>query len=367
MNPTSLQAPLEPRTLADDQENSQHPPVSAPPVFVVGVWRCGATLLYLLLNQHPDIRLFFECDLPVLWPMFRLPWARKKWVEKWEYWNASISRHDLDPVRLNVPVTSMADALTVAGREYAGQKGKKIWGCKSPSYHDRLDYLARQFPGARFIVVWRDPEEICRSVINAAAHSGPSGFWFARSGTIHQSVLASTTLKKQVGKLLRMGASVHQIHYRDLVGDTTGTMRVVCEFLQVPYDPAITVLDRTVDSSAVFEGAHHSLARGNNIVASNDRHSALPDELAAKIDRYQALWKAEAGDHWLLSERFSETGAVHPSRWEQTKDRLLFMLLRAREIAPRIAFSILPTAAWRLYRRLKYKDERWIHRWLANK
>jgi hypothetical protein len=48
-----------------------------PPVFVVGVWRSGTTLLYSLLNQHPDLRLFYESDLPVLWPMFRFPWGGK--------------------------------------------------------------------------------------------------------------------------------------------------------------------------------------------------------------------------------------------------------------------------------------------------
>jgi Sulfotransferase family len=340
-------------------------PVHVPPIFVVGVWRCGATLLYLLLNQHPDIRLFFECDLPVLWPMFRLPWGRKTWVEKWEYWNSSVSRHDLDPVRLAAPVTSLADAFELAGREYAGQEGKKIWGCKSPSYYDRLEFLARQFPGARFIVVWRDPEEICRSAVNAAV-SGTSGLWFARPGTIHKSVLASEVLKNQVGKLRRIGASLHEIHYRDLVGDANGTMRGICEFLEVPFDPAVTVLNRA-DRSAVLKGAHHALARGSDIVASKDRHKPLPPKLTSKIERYRALWKGQNGDGWLLSQRFPDTGAPKPGLWERVKDRLLFIGFHWWDIAPRMVFSMLPISAWQTYRRLKYKDSQWIHRVLTNK
>jgi hypothetical protein len=361
VNTMRLEATPETGNPTGDREHGH-----VPPVFVVGVWRCGATLLYLLLNQHPDIRLFFESDLPLLWPIFRVPWGRKAWVEKWEYWNAGVSRHDLDPARLASPVTSLADAFELAGREYAGQKGKKIWGCKSPSYYDRLDYLARQFRDARFVVVWRDPEEICRSAINAAARSGASGMWFARPGTNHKLALASKTLKKQVGKLLRIGASVHQIHYRDLVGDTANTMQGICEFLEVPFDPAVTVLNQA-DRSAVFEGAHHTLARGSNIVSSKGRHEALPPKLANKIERYKALWKAEEGDGWLLSHHFPETGATKAGLWERTKDRLLFMALCTWDLAPRIAFSILPMSAWQIYRRLKYKDAQEVHRWITKK
>jgi N-acetylglucosaminyldiphosphoundecaprenol N-acetyl-beta-D-mannosaminyltransferase len=342
---------------AVDQEHAR-----VPPIFVVGVWRSGTTLFYSLLNQHPDIRLFYESDLPVLWPIFRLPWERKAWVDKWEYWNAGVSRHDLDPVRLASPVTSLAEAIELAGREYAGQKGKRRWGCKSPSYYDRLDYLAGEFPDAKFVVIWRDPEEICLSVIKAAAHSP----WFARPGMTYKALLASKTLKKQVDKLLRRSASIHQIHYRDIVGDTYNTMRGVCEFLEVPFDTAVTDLARA-DRGAVFEGAHHNLAKGSKIVARKESKEALPPELAGKIQRYRALWKAEAGDSWFLTRRFAETGAMKPGIWERAKDRLRFMASRTWDDAPRFIFSILPLSAWQAYRRLKYKDALWVHRHMTHK
>src|SRR5271166_1340295 len=108
---TTQEASQEGRELAVDQYRGH-----VPPIFVVGVWRSGTTLLYSLLNQHPDLRLFYESDLPVLWPMFRLPWSRKTWLEKWEYWNAGLSRHDLDPVRLQGRVGSLAEAMERAGR-----------------------------------------------------------------------------------------------------------------------------------------------------------------------------------------------------------------------------------------------------------
>ena len=337
----------------------------ARPIFVTGIWRCGGTLLYLLLNQHPDIALFYESDLPLLWPMFHLPWERKRWVEKWEYWNASIGRHDLDPARLPTSVESLAEAFDAAGSQYAAQRGKKRWGCKSPSYLDRLEQLAAEFPDAQFVVLWRDPEESCRSSINAT-NSGGSGRWFARLGMNHKLLLASMTLKKQVDALRSKGASVCEIHYRDLVGDTESTLRKLCEFLQVPFDPATMELS-SADRSAVYKGAHHALARGSTIVSTTKRHTALPAKLAGKFERYKALWRAENGDAWLLTRHFPASTSATPSLWERATDQALYAGLQARDIAPRILFSILPLRTWRMYRRLKYGDAEWMRRQMTDK
>lgn len=333
-----------------------------PPIFVVGVWRSGTTLLYSLLDQHRDIRLFYESDLPVLWPMFRLRSERKNWVNKWEYWNAGVSRHDLDPARLTGEVRSLAEAFEMAGREYAAQKGKTRWGCKSPSYYDRMDFLATEFPDAKFVVIWRDPEEICRSVIKAKA----TALWFTRPGMTHKALLASQKMKAQVDKVERMGAAVHQLHFRDLVGNTEPTMRAICEFLELPFDPAVANL-KPADRSAVFEGAHHTLAKGNTIVATKERNEALPAEMAGKIARYKTMWKAQWGGKCMLSARFSANDAAKPGIGERLVDGIKFMLLRTWDIAPRIAFSILPLPVWRAYRRMKYKDEAWVHEQMTKK
>jgi hypothetical protein len=333
-----------------------------PPIFVVGVWRSGTTLLYSLLNQHPDIRLFYESDLPALWPMFRVPWGRKNWFEKWEYWNAGVSRHDLDPVQLEAPVKSLAEAAELAGRQYAAQQGKTRWGCKSPSYYDRMVSLAGEFPDARFIVIWRDPEEICRSVIRASA----TALWFTRPGMTHKALLASKVLKNQCQKVLRMGAAVHQIHYEDLVNHPSDTMKGVCEFLQVPFTPAVAVLSKG-ERSEVFAGAHHNLAKGGQIIAKKGRNEPLPPALAEKVDKYKARWLAEGDKDWLLTQHFSEARAGKLGLWERMLDQIQFMLLRLWDIAPRIAFSILPLSAWQTYRRLKYKDAEWVHRQITTK
>lgn len=339
-----------------------HTSEQVPPLFVVGVWRSGTTLLYALLNQHPDIRLFYESDIAMLWPMFRLPWRRRAWAEKWEYWNAGASRHDLDPRSLGSSVTSLAEAVELAGRQYCSEKGAKIWGCKSPSYYDSMEFLAREFPGARFIVIWRDPEEICSSIVQASA----SGGWFARRGMTHRALLACRALKTQCDKLVSMGVPLHQTHYRELVDHTSDTMRGICEFLKIPFTPEVTVLDGA-DRSAVFEGAHHTLAKGTQIVSRKEPKKPLPAELTGKIRRYKALWKEEVGDDWLLCRYFREIGETKPGIKEQVKDYLWFKLLRFRDVAPGLLFAALPTWVWRAHRRLKYKDAEYLHHRMTKK
>ena len=336
-----------------------------PPIFLTGVWRCGATLLYLLLNQHPDIALFFESDLPVLWPMFRMPSGRKAWFDKWEYWNASVSRHDLDPEQLALSGGSLAEAFEAAGRQFAAQRRKTRWGCKSPTYFDRIDQLASTFPHAKFVVVWRDPEEICKSALEAA-RSGNSSLWFTRPGTIHKLLMASEVLKKNVDEALRRGASVCQIHYRDLVSDPESVMMRVCEFLEVEFDPAVSVL-KTADHSAVFKGVHHALARSTSIVSEERDHSALPPKLAGKIASYRSYWRARYGDGWLPSQKCSDVDALAPGSLARVCDRLRYAALRTVDVVPRIAFSILPLSVWQKYRKFKYKDAMWVHRQITEK
>jgi hypothetical protein len=342
-------------TMNEDQVCLDHHqalrPVSGP-VFVVGVWRSGTSLLYALLNQHPDIGLFYEGDLAVLRPMFHVAYSRKSWLRRWEYWNAGVSRHGLESFRPPASITSLAEAAEAAGREYCKKKGATIWGCKSPSYYDRLVRLARDFPQARFVVIWRDPEDICRSIRNAAAHSR----WFAGSGMMLRAILACEMLKKQCEALISLGAPLHQIHYQELVGDTANTMRGICEFVGVPFIPAVTTLEGA-DRGAVFEGGHHSSVKGTQIVSSRERKGTLPPATEKKVRQYKALWKAQFGENWLLCRHLSDVSETTPSKRERLTDRLLFSLLRLKDDVPRAAYSVVPLWVWIWYRWVKYRKQ----------
>ena len=56
------------------------------PLFVIGIWRSGTSLLYALLNKHPQISLLYEGDLYCLRPLFWIPRAASSWLARWDLW-----------------------------------------------------------------------------------------------------------------------------------------------------------------------------------------------------------------------------------------------------------------------------------------
>ena len=66
---------------------------SSNPVFVVGIFRSGTSLLCSILNQNPKIALMYECDVwnfpsPLLKRRFKQNWAERiavdvEYVDNW--------------------------------------------------------------------------------------------------------------------------------------------------------------------------------------------------------------------------------------------------------------------------------------------
>ena len=109
------------------------------PVFVVGVWRSGTSLLHALLNQHPEIGLMYEAELPLLSSLFLGGRSKSDWPERWEFWNNALSRHGLDPA-------GIAPASTLRG---GGASGETTRGFRVLRRNLPLDRRVRQ--GARVV------------------------------------------------------------------------------------------------------------------------------------------------------------------------------------------------------------------------
>jgi hypothetical protein len=255
------------------------------PLFVVGMWRSGTSLLYRLINQHPQICLMYEGDLAVLEPLFIWGSPRAKWTEYWDFWSGALRRHTIDPA--SIP-TDIKDLRTAMRRIYRAYAGPAIWGCKSPNYYDRLQELHRMFPNARFVIIWRDPADVCRSVLRAGQVSYS---WFNRRGMFHRALLGHLVMKKECDALIRRGAQVHQIQYEDLIKVPEITTRAICEFLNLPFEPKMASLKGS-DHSAIDPAAQHKKVKSDRIIVDDEASEILTDAQKQKVGSYVRLWQA---------------------------------------------------------------------------
>ncbi len=172
-------------------------PMNPGPLFVVGMWRSGTSLLYALLNQHPQIGLMYESDFPLLSPVFLLPRKSSSWIPKVDSWNGALTRHKIDTAGIPENTVGLPNAFREVAQQYARKKGATVWGCKSPNYYDCMNQLAGWFPDAKFIVIWRDPADVCRSIARAAQKSP----WFARAGMDLRALLGCRQMKQEADEL----------------------------------------------------------------------------------------------------------------------------------------------------------------------
>lgn len=315
------------------------------PLFVVGIWRSGTSLLYALLNQNPQIALLYEGDLPLLWPLFKNGKPKLDWMERWDFWNGAPRRHKIDANAMPENVTDMQSAMEAVYKKYAGLA---IWGCKSPNYYDAMVGLAGKFPAARFIVIWRDPRDIVRSIIRA----GEKSSWFRKTGMPLRAILGCRELKKQCEALQARGVPLHQIQYEEMVKNPGAAMMGVCRFLGIPFDSKMATLNNA-DRSAIYSAEHHAMVKSAKIDSSREKEEVLSPGLKSKIERYIRLWREEYGGTWPAVPALDSPNGKTASWTERGVDQLRYSALRALDQAVLRLYCSAPLGLLRSYRKLK--------------
>lgn len=313
-------------------------------LFVVGIFRSGTSLLYALLNQHPQIALMYECDV---WNFPRFLSAlrfRHDWRERLEFYTHALSRHRLvlrDDVSGLENIRNPADLY----RLFAEAKDAPIIGEKSPFYCNHLSELAVNHPGASFILIWRDPVEIYRSVADTARNS----HYFRRPGMFSRLVYYHEKMIQGAARLIRSGVRVHHVSYADLTDRTGESCRAICHFLNIEFDERMTSL-AGADLSAVFRAPHFEHLRLGKIGRRQPEHQLHP-RLAEKLQRFDNRWNRLRLE--LLNLPPSAIGGPEPGLFERVFQSLTGRLLCGMDAAIRVAFEFLPLPWLRTYRQAK--------------
>ena len=261
-------------------------------------------------------------------------------MERWEFWNNALSRHNINIQELAEQTPDYPEAATQVWKQYAGHA---LYGDKSPNYFDCMQALAREFPNARFIVIWRDLADTCRSIVQASEGSA----FFAKRGMIHRALTGYRKMKRECDALELKGVPLHQIHYEELVQSPETVMRGICCFLQIPFDARMASL-QGADRSAIYEAPQHAGVKSETIGLNGKTRTALPAGVGEKIARYVAYWKRKSGGSWPM---YPAVAAAKPAGvLERAADELYFRALRTFDRFTAFVYCHAPLSVLRKYR-----------------
>ncbi|HEV2731855.1 MAG TPA: sulfotransferase [Terriglobales bacterium] len=307
------------------------------PLFILSVWRSGSSLLYTLLNQHSQIALLYEGDLPHL---HRFLWGRFRngsWRERWEFWNRGPSRNGIALESMPANVADAWEATRVVYQEVARRKQATIWGEKTPHWYDSPLPMAKRFPDARFIFLWRDMNAVLRSIASAARNDR----FFRKAGFTEKVLLGNENLRRACEALKAKNRPVHEVNYEDLTTDPAESMQQICQFLEIPFEENMTSLEGA-DRSAIASGPHHDIVRSDTIIRERKQTDILTPALRAKIGRYICRWKRLYDGKWPKYPDVLPAGTRPPSFLEIWRDQIFYQAVLCRDRLVAVIYAIVP-------------------------
>ena len=210
----------------------------------MGVGRSGTTLLRLMLDAHPELAVPPETHF--------IPQAarecagaeepRRAFVravvagQRWG--DFGLPEGELDRAVSSLDPFDVGAALRVFYRLYAGRFGKHRFGDKTPRYLRHMALIRRLLPEARFVHVVRDGRDVALSygdLRDRGVRFGP--------GSVEEVAVVWRDWILDA----RRRAPEHylEVRYEDLLLDTEASLRGVCAFLRLPWDPAMLGYHRT--------------------------------------------------------------------------------------------------------------------------
>ena len=209
------------------------------PFFVVGAGRSGTTMFTLMLNAHPHLFIptesWFLSDLMDLLPAggsltrAQIDDGLALVVRHWRWKEWGVDAEGLERSVRTLVEPTLAEFIDCVFTQPMGGGSDKRWGDKTPGYATEIGRLHRVFPSAQFIHLVRDGRDVCMSHKKTAWHGEIIGdiarYW---SRTVDGACAA--------GHQLPHGLYT-QIPYESLVLHTEDTLRSVCTFLGVEFEP----------------------------------------------------------------------------------------------------------------------------------
>lgn len=142
---------------------------------------------------------------------------------------------------------------------YAETQGKARWGDKSTNYVRHMRRIRRALPETRFVHLIRDGRDVALSLVDV--YFGPTSV-----------AEAAQKWREEISKARRQARRIDgymEVRYEELVADPEPTLRRVCEFLRLGWDPAM--LAYREQAAERLAELHSDLVRAERTVTAAER------------------------------------------------------------------------------------------------
>jgi hypothetical protein len=207
-------------------------------VFLIGAPRSGSTLLARMLGSHPEI--FAPAEPHLIPPLAHLGFHER------------VDQAPYDPVITQQGLRSFVSLLPGGESEWLAAlrsatdhlyvralstSGRRVFVDKTPAYALVLDFLAKLYPDARYVVLTRHPMAVW------SFFDGDSAAAHARNPVLERYVPAIARFLRE-----RPVPLVH-VRYEQLVEEPEAALRAICEHVGVGFDAGMIEYGRAQEAA----------------------------------------------------------------------------------------------------------------------
>lgn len=296
------------------------------PVFLLSLPRSGSTLLQRILGAHPEVA---TCPEP-WWLLPHLYAFRERGVYA-EYSHREYRKAVTDfagrlPDGEDDLRAACRTAATEIYRKAAGEEVRYFLD-KTPRYALVADELAKTFPEARFIFLWRNPLAVTSSMMRTWNEGRWNLHWYRMDLERGLRLLVDTGRQVENGFTLR---------YEDLVADPHGAVEHLCDFLEI---------ERT---GAMLESFTEVEATGRmGDPSGTEQYESVSD---ATLEKWRASWNNPLRKRWMR-RYLARIGSERLEAMGYPMDELLR------------ALESVPTSYEHLLSDLVQLPKAWLHPW----
>ena len=273
-----------------------------PPGFIVGVERSGTTLLSAIINRHSQV-----CVIPET-HFFRLLYGYRKGLKDFRKdWPASLDSimSKMDPTpdwqpsseeilqRLNNAsrMPEVSEILNAIGTLVAAKRNKKLWLEKTPGHIRYLNQIRNFFPNAPIIHIVRDGRDVAES--NARME------W--QKGSFSNCLMQWREGIQKAEKFMASDKQFVNIRFEDLIGDTNKTVKSICEFLGIEFEPEMIVPDGS-ENNLIETGMKHKEFVKRPI--TTDKLMIWKKEFPIEIQQFSTMILSDHLNKWRYENYF---------------------------------------------------------------